>query len=321
MTRIAIVIAAALAFTATLPIVPAQAQRDRTFVASYGTDNGNTLCSFGSPCKTFQNAINNTAVGGEVTAIDSAGFGTFNVLHAITITSPNGVEAGIATPSGGTAITINAESPSDIIQLNGLTLDGVGGAATGIQFNTGGTLRVQNCVIRNFANDGIQFSPDASTQLFVSNTLVSENGSSGIEILANGSGTTTGVLDHVTMENNHSHGLFVLTVAQTVNVTVSDSVSANNTSNGIYAESSGAGLASVMVWNSTIANNGNDGLLASGAAVIRVTRSTITGNTSGWAFATTGTPVSTGIVWSYADNNIDGNGGNNSTPGSAIPYH
>ena len=74
MTRIALVIAAALAFTATLASAPAQAQRDRVFVASYGTDTGNTLCSFEQPCRTFQNAVNNTAVGGEVTAIDSAGF-------------------------------------------------------------------------------------------------------------------------------------------------------------------------------------------------------------------------------------------------------
>ncbi len=98
------------------------------------------------------------AVGGEVTAIDSAGFGPFTISHSVTITSPNGVEAGIATPSGQTAITINAESSNDIINLNGLTLDGVGGAHAGIQFNSGGTLRVQNSVIRNIAGPGILFA-------------------------------------------------------------------------------------------------------------------------------------------------------------------
>ena len=98
-----------LGFTATLSAVSAHAAaRDRVFVASYGNDND--PCTFGSPCKTFQNAINTVAVGGEVTAIDSAGFGPFTISHSVTITSPNGVEAGIATPSGQTAITINAES-------------------------------------------------------------------------------------------------------------------------------------------------------------------------------------------------------------------
>src|SRR5580658_5326154 len=141
------VLAATLACS--LFAMPAQAQRDRVFVASYGSDSN--PCTFGSPCKTFQNAVNVVAVGGEVTAIDSAGFGTITIEHAVTITSPNGVEAGIATSSGGTAIMISAE-PSDIINLNGLTLDGVGGANTGISFIAGGRLNIQNSVIRNFAS-------------------------------------------------------------------------------------------------------------------------------------------------------------------------
>jgi len=33
--------------------------------------------------------------GGEVTAIDSAGFGPINITKAVTITSPDGVEAGV----------------------------------------------------------------------------------------------------------------------------------------------------------------------------------------------------------------------------------
>src|SRR5580692_6131447 len=85
---------------------PAQAQRDRVFVASYGSDSN--TCTFGSPCKTFQNAVNVVAAGGEVTAIDSAGFGPVNINKAVTITSPNGVEAGIAAGMGADAIDITA---------------------------------------------------------------------------------------------------------------------------------------------------------------------------------------------------------------------
>jgi len=40
------------------------------FVASYGNDAN--PCTFGSPCKTFQQAVNVVDAGGEVTAIDSA---------------------------------------------------------------------------------------------------------------------------------------------------------------------------------------------------------------------------------------------------------
>src|ERR1700744_141700 len=125
-----VVIVAGLALVAVLSAAPALAQRDRVFVASYGSDSN--PCTFGSPCKTFQQAVNVVAAGGEVTPIDSAGFGPVTIHRAVTITSPNGVEAGIATPSGGIAITINAGS-HDVITLNGLTLDGVGGATSGIQ--------------------------------------------------------------------------------------------------------------------------------------------------------------------------------------------
>src|SRR6202167_1642307 len=89
-----VLLAAVLACS--LPATPALAQRDRVFVASYGSDSN--PCTFGSPCKTFQNAVNVVAVGGEVTAIDSAGFGPISISHAVTITSPNGVEAGIVPP-------------------------------------------------------------------------------------------------------------------------------------------------------------------------------------------------------------------------------
>jgi hypothetical protein len=64
-----------------------------------------------------------------------------------------------------------------------------------------------------------------------------------------------------------------------------------------------------MVRSSTIANNGQYGLLATGAiASIRATRSTITGNDTGWA------NLSGGAVTSYADNNIEDNGSANNAP-------
>jgi len=97
------VLAAALACS--LFTVSAYA-RARTFVASYGNDSN--PCTFGSPCKTFQQAVNVVDPGGEVTAIDSAGFGPILITKAVSITSPNGVEAGIVPVSGGNSITINA---------------------------------------------------------------------------------------------------------------------------------------------------------------------------------------------------------------------
>ena len=163
MIRTTTVIAAALAFVATLPAVPAHsAARDRVFVASYGNDSN--PCTFGSPCKTFQQAINTVAVGGEVTAIDSAGFGTITILHAVTITSPAGVEAGIVPVSGADAITINANY-SDAVILQGLTIDGGSGGQNGITFNSGASLTIKDSFIRNFSGTGIYFVPNVTQPL------------------------------------------------------------------------------------------------------------------------------------------------------------
>ena len=293
---------------------PAHAARARVFVASYGSDSN--PCTFGSPCKTFQQAVNVVAVGGEVAAIDSAGFGTITISHAITITSPAGVEAGIAAlASGAAAITITAGA-SDIINLSGLTLDGAGVTnTTGIQFNSGGQLSIRGSAIRNFTADGIDFLPNSSalTRLYVSNTLVADNGGLGLLIQPAGSGTTNGVLDHVHIEDNGSNilsdGLAVQTSTQTINITISDSVSANNSFSGIAAISIGGTPVNVMVRNSTITNNRGDGLEASGSgANVRVTRSTVTGNASGWEI------FSGGAVSSFGDNDIFGNGSANNAP-------
>jgi hypothetical protein len=270
-----------------LPAAPAVAQRDRVFVASYGSDSN--PCTFGSPCKTFQNAINVVAQGGEVTAIDSAGFGTFTISHAVTITSPNGVEAGIAAPAvDGVAITINA-GPSDNIVLSGLTLDGDNVSnSTGIQFNTGGSLSIQNSVIRNFSYIGILFTPAAASQFYALNTLVLDNANAIVIDNLAGSATVSGVLDHVEVENN--------------------------TGNGIGVTAASPNYANVMVRNSTIVNNGAVGVSAvDSGAYIRVTRSTIKGNDEGWLV------VLSGSVSSYGDNNIDDNGSDNTGP-PTVPY-
>jgi hypothetical protein len=131
---------------------PAFAQRDRVFVASYGSDSN--PCTFGSPCKTFQQAVNVVAAGGEVTAIDSAGFGVVGINKSVTITSPPGVEAGIAAGANGTAITIDAGN-DDVVTLRGLTLNGSGIAATGILYDNAYQVQVVDCTISNFIAAGI----------------------------------------------------------------------------------------------------------------------------------------------------------------------
>jgi hypothetical protein len=310
MTR-TIFIAAALALTVTLPAVPANAQTAiRTYVSVSGSDTN--PCSLTAPCRHFSAAVAATSAGGEVDALDPGGYGSFTISQAITIDGEGW--SYVAPPSGDPAITISAGS-GDVV-LRGLSLNGIGvTGANGIEFNSGTTLTVQNSVIQNFASGGILFYPSTSTttKLSVLNTLISDNGGQGIFIDPTDAGAVNAVLDHVDIENNASSGLSIETYTETINVTVSDSVIANNGAHGITAGSSSVGPVNVMVRNTTIANNGQDGLMASGTGVtIRVTRSTITGNTTAWI-------ASSGVVSSYADNNIDGNGGGSPSANTAPP--
>src|SRR5580704_11858027 len=296
-----------------LPAAPARAQAARTFVSAAGSDSNNCI-NVATPCRHFAAAYAKTTAEGEIDVLDPANYGALTIDHGISVQGHGW--ASVSAVTNGAAITITG---GDKINISGVILDG--GAATnsnGIRFNSAGSLTVRDCVIRNFSNYGILFAPNNSSQLFVSNTLVSDNGYIGISIQSAGPGTATGVLNHVKIENNTSDGLNAgsgLTGTQTINITLSDSVSANNGGSGIFVQSNGSFPVSIMVRNSTVANNGAHGLVAtSTGATILVTRSTITGNDIGWdAFAS-------GVVTSYADNNIDGNGSANTEPPNPLTY-
>src|SRR6516164_2603687 len=125
--------------------LPAQAQRARVFVSVTGNDAN--PCTAGSPCKTFQAAHDAVLAGGEISVLDTGGYGTLIINKAVSIVAV-GVQASIAIPSGGTGVTINAGS-TDKVSLRGLTLDGQGVSADGIDFNSGGSLTMDDCVVRN----------------------------------------------------------------------------------------------------------------------------------------------------------------------------
>jgi hypothetical protein len=315
MTR-AIFIAATLALAAVLPAISAQAAGvSRTFLSAAGSDSNN-CANVLTPCRHLSTAFAATAQDGEIYVLDPANYGSLNITHGVSIEGHGW--ASIAPALDNPAISINANT-GDKINIIGVVLDGTAlGNTTGILFNSGGSLNVQDSVIRNFGHMGVEFAPTSSTlcQFFVSNTLISDNGGNGIDINALGSGTTNGVLDHVKMQNNNDGLSIAANAGETINVTVSDSVSANNINSGIAADSGGGTPVSIMVRNSTIAYNSGSGLLAfgSGDATILVTRSTITGNGFGW------TNIDGAAVLSYGDNNIDGNGGANTEPPNPLTY-
>jgi hypothetical protein len=237
-------------------------------------------------------------------------YGSLNITGPISIQGHGWTS--VTAPSGN-AITVNAATTA-VINISGVLLDGAGTGGYGIQLSRG-FLHLQDSKVRNFTGDGILFAPSASGDLFVSNTVISNN-STGI-FISPSSGTVQSVLDHVTMEENSDDGLLVQCGESTIiNITVRDSVIAGSGQYGTWSSCS-AGADSYLaqvIKNSTIHSSANVGVYDEGStATVYLTRSTITANATGWAIGTAGT------VLSYDDNNIDANTNGDSAPPST-PY-
>jgi Right handed beta helix region len=289
----------------------AQAATLRVFVSATGNDSN--PCTVALPCRSFAAAQIALTAGGEIDVLDPAGYGQVFITKALSIQGHG--FAGVSVGSAADAITIDAGA-TDKVSLRGLLIDGAAIGRNGILFRTGGTLDIQDTVIRNFTNDGILFQPSAASALFISDTRIVANAVFGIAIgipVVNPNAVITGVIDHAVIEDNGNDGLLFQSGPKNVSVTISDSVISNNAGHGIVVAALATSPTDVMLRNSVVANNGLNGLFVnvSSAAVLRVTKSTITRNAKGF-FAQSG-----GIIESYGDNNVDDNT-TDGTPTSTI---
>jgi hypothetical protein len=285
--------------------LPAQAQRARVFVSVSGNDAN--PCTAGSPCKTFQAAYNAVLAGGEISVLDTGGYGTLTISKAVSIVAA-GVEASIAIPSGGVGITINAGS-TDKVALRGLTLDGQGVGFDGIQFNSGASLTVESCVVRNMNSNGLVFSSSATMPqtLAVSNSYFNENGNEGIFILTQSSGTISAAIDRTGFYANGDSGLFVVGTSGTgaLTVAVTDTVAANGTTGFFVGSDTGKSITNLSVTRVLAEGNSFSGVTASGAnATLWLAQSTLSGNAAGYIIFN-----GPAVLNSYGDNYIDKSNG------------
>jgi hypothetical protein len=317
----------ALAFAGIcLAVVPglapsAQAQATRTWVSGVGDDAN--PCSRTAPCKTFAGAISKTAANGEINIIDAGAFGIVTITKSITING-EGFEAGVLG-SAANGITINA-GPNDVVVLRGLDIDGSGGTSgafglNGIRILAAGAVHIQKCLIRNFKGAspngfGILVAPGAAIKVYVSDTVITNNGlagnpptGGGIGLQTTAGGIATLVAHRVQVEDN-ANGIIVSSSAgNTMRAVVSDSVVAGSLGTGLGVIIPAGGPGSNMFVDQTTVVGNALGITASGSALVLVSNTNITVN---------GTGVSTangGIVDSYGNNRLN----NNAPDGSFTP--
>src|SRR2546422_4758860 len=197
MTKITSSLFLAALFGVCLHVASAQAQLVRTCVSmAKGSDaNSAGFCHCNTPCRTFATAAANTFSDGEITVLDPGDYGGLTITKSISINNDSGGEASITVSGGLTRIIVSAPARG-YVNLRGITIQGVEfGGGTGLRFNTGLFLTITNCVVRNHTGNGIEFFPNANSNLSVSNTLVADNGGLGIFVQPSGSGTVKAVFN------------------------------------------------------------------------------------------------------------------------------
>ena len=294
------IIAAALVL---LHGAPAWAAPSRVWVANFGADSAQ-CGSIAAPCLGFQQAHDNVAAGGDISVLTPVEFASvLSISKAVSVTN-DGV--GDASISNGVPVQVIAGA-GDVVGLRGLVLDGHGfGGEVGLLIMQASAVHVQNCVIRNFESRvngfGVVLFPSGNTRLFVSDTIVYNNGniagSGGILITKIQGGSGSVVLDRVHLENNVV-GVFVDGSSGTGNgfhVVIRDSVVSGNASDGILAKSAdGKAPAFVVVERTSAVNNGGVGVHADGPhATILLNDNTITRNGTGISAGNGGQLISYG---------------------------
>ena len=275
----------------------AGAQASRTWVSGVGDDAN--PCSRTAPCKTFAGAISKTAAGGEIDALDPAGYGALTITKAITIDGGGGQVASVLV-SGTNGIVVQA-GPSDVVILRNLRFNGIGTGINGIRWLSGKSLTVENCDIFGFTTNGIDIAT-AGGKALILNTVSSNNGGAGLSVIS--TSTTFVDIRNSTFAFN-TNGV----LAGSFSIVTATGSDASSNSQAGWVASAGAGTAVLTVADSTSASN-NVAVQAGGAGATSITNVSnvkMAGNNLGFNIGVAGTIKSFG-------NNTNLNGGSPTAP-------
>jgi hypothetical protein len=273
---------------------------ERAFVSVTGDDAN--ACTQTFPCRSLAGALLKVFEGGEIIAVDSGIYGIVEIDKSVTIMGAPGVYAAVGVNVKETAVVINAPADSTVVLRNlHITTDPhlISTMKRGIDFISGRTLRVENCVVAGFKDFGIRFNLDNPScesrcpQLSVEDTFVRENGV-GIAI------RSAAVIEHSRVEGNTTG----VQLGGRSQLTIRDSIVATN-GNGLTA----AFLSTARVESCSFTDN-EAGLFVleseSGPGNIYVSNTLISGNKTGLKIQ--GSQGGGGKIYSFRTNRLFGNG-------------
>ena len=271
-----------LVLMALFPAVTLHAQATRIFVASFGNDSNDG--SRGSPKRNFQAAHDAVAAGGQIVALDTAGYGKLNITKSISVTVPPGVNGFItATGISDTAVRM-ADAPSGVVvSLRGLILEGGGtgsGSNRGVTLN-GGTLYLDDCIIRNFGSGVEAGFTDNHTVAVVARNVQVRNCAVGFFINADTNASVASVLTDCLFDGCTQYGVLAQSAVNAYHRMTLTRCTA--TGNPIGIQSVGQAT-TVYIDTCTLSNNGTGVKTTGSGQLLSRGNNTFTNNSADGAF-------------------------------------
>lgn len=312
--------------------VATQAQQPlRTWVASTGIDTGTCLRT--APCRTFEYALTQTLVGGEINVVDRADYtgpvGTVVINKAVTIDAL-GSGATLTAQNFNNAIRVEA-GMQDTVIIRNLSITGFQESVTsnpgdsGISYVSGGALVIQNCDIHSFRGAGISAqvrsnptgAPIRNAHLAISDVKLYNNYGYGIYLDGRDGQPLDFALDNVRTEANgvpfgNGVGIAVFAFNGNVRGVVRDSIIAGNQT-GIHVGGNAGRQSRLHVEDSSISTNSvgiQVGFTGGGDNIVWISDNVIQFNQA------IGLTFSGGQVISFGDNKI---GPGQGSPTSTMP--
>jgi hypothetical protein len=290
-----------------LSAAPASAQATRTFVSGVGNDAD--PCSRTAPCKTFAGAFSKTFINGEIDCLDPGGYGTLTITKSITIDCTGTFGSVLASGTTGfiVSIPVSANDPTRSVRLRGITINGTGASGTigtrtgidGIRILQATSVFVEDTVIAEFSQQGIEVAASANVNLTLDNVTIRNTNVAGVT-LATTAGQAVASFNNVRIDGTPvglsaanrvranirnvmlSHNATGIQTSGTDNIVNADNVMISFAGTGVLANPG----ATVRLSNSVITQN-LTGLSASGGSIISMAGNSLTGNTADGAFSGT----------------------------------
>ncbi|MCC3245548.1 right-handed parallel beta-helix repeat-containing protein [Methylocystis sp. WRRC1] len=306
LTRYSCAIAGALSLFAS----SALAAPTLVFVSTRGTDA--TGCgTISAPCRSLQVAQDAVATGGYINILDPGEYAAVSLTKSVNIVNESrGAALVRANAPFASAIGVNV-NPLAIVRLRGLTIEGNGPNTWGVIFNLGKRLELADSVIRNATGDGVFMNNRNNPTFVFSNTTIANNGGFGVHAAVSG-----GYATDLRLTDNFLGGMQLSGASETsFNAVVIENSSATNAPGGSADGRAGfAAQGAVLVLRGATLRGFPFGVIAN-SAIIRLSRSTLTGNAV--AAKTPGAPM----IESSGDNVIRGNTDDALGAFTAAPLH